>query len=207
MKTTSDLFDRIRVKPDVDAGLRRSGPACEVAGCDQPGTHRAPKGREKEGEYFCFCLDHVRAYNQSYNYFKGMKDTDVESFIRSAATGHRPTWSMGVKNAWSGGERRKAEAGFGTYRFQDGFGLFGDEPAGFEGPARPEARPVRNVERRAFETLHLDSSAGPSEIKARFKELVKRHHPDANGGDKACEDKLREVIEAYNHLRGAGFCE
>ena len=44
------------------------------------------------------------------------------------------------------------------------------------------------------------------EIKSRFKELVKRHHPDANGGDRASEDKLREIIEAYNYLKSAGYC-
>ena len=45
-----------------------------------------------------------------------------------------------------------------------------------------------------------------AEIKARFKVLVKRHHPDSHGGDRSYEDRLRAVIQAYNYLRAAGFC-
>jgi len=69
-----------------------------------------------------------------------------------------------------------------------------------------EARPVRNAERKAFDTLGLEIDAAAAEIKARFKELVKRHHPDANGGDRSTEDRLIEVIQAYNYLKSAKFC-
>ena len=201
MKLDSDLFDRIRVKPGEDRRLKRELPACEVAGCEQPGGYRAPKGRGREGEYFCFCLDHVRAYNQSYNYFAGMNQADMDAYIRSAAIGHRPTWKMGVNHHGRRGPGADGP-GFSDCRFEDSFGVFGED--GPE-PAREE-RPVRNVERRSFETLNLDATATASEIKSRFKELVKRHHPDVNGGDKRSEEKLREIIQAYNHLKAAGFC-
>jgi len=204
----SDLFRRIRVKPDEEEMLRRSLPRCDRAGCENAGTHRAPKGREREGQYWCFCLDHVREYNQSYNYFAGMSDTDMETYIRSASFGHRPTWSMGV-NSWGRRERRAGATGtrFDSFRFDDPHGLFDDAAPGFDARPREESRPVRNVERRSFGVLNLEPSATAAEIKARYKELVKRHHPDANGGDRACEDKLREVIEAYGHLKAAGFCD
>ena len=65
---------------------------------------------------------------------------------------------------------------------------------------------LRNAERKCLRTLDLDEDAKADEIKARFKALVKRHHPDINGGDKQSEDRLREVIQAYNHLKQAGFC-
>jgi DnaJ-class molecular chaperone len=65
---------------------------------------------------------------------------------------------------------------------------------------------VRNAERKALHALGLEDTASGPEIKARFKELVKRHHPDANGGDRGSEDKLREIIQAYNYLKSAGFC-
>ena len=58
--------------------------------------HRAPKGRDREGQYFNFCVDHVREYNKSYNYFTGMGDDDVRSYQKDSLTGHRPTWKMGV---------------------------------------------------------------------------------------------------------------
>jgi DnaJ-class molecular chaperone len=54
---------------------------------------------------------------------------------------------------------------------------------------------------KALMTLELDGSATQAKIKARYKDLVKRHHPDANGGDRSSEDRLREIIQAYNYLR------
>jgi DnaJ-class molecular chaperone len=62
------------------------------------------------------------------------------------------------------------------------------------------------VERRALDTLGLELDASRADIKTRFKQLVKRHHPDANGGDRTSEDRLREIIQAYNYLKAAGYC-
>ncbi len=70
---------------------------------------------------------------------------------------------------------------------------------------KPQQRMVRNVERKALETLGLEASATTAEVKARFKVLVKRHHPDANGGDRSSEDRLVEIIQAYNYLKTIGF--
>ena len=53
-------------------------------------------GRLREGQYFCFCLDHVREYNATYNYFNGMTDEAVRLYQKEALTGHRPTWKMGA---------------------------------------------------------------------------------------------------------------
>ena len=66
-------------------------------------------------------------------------------------------------------------------------------------------RTLKPLELKSLEALDLTAAAERHEIKARFKELVKRHHPDANGGDKRSEDKLREIIQAYNYLKQAGL--
>jgi hypothetical protein len=207
MKLNSPLYDRIRLKPDEDRRLKESCPACDWAGCKEPATHRAPKGRGREGEYWSYCLPHVREYNQSYNYFKDMKDDAVEAYLRDSLTGHRPTWKMGQH----GGQ--KSAAFGGNPKFSAGQSWF-DPFQVFEGasgtyrPDReaPEGRMIRNAERKALDTMGLDTDATAAEIKARFKELVKRHHPDANGGDRSTEDRLRSVIQAYNYLKSAGFC-
>src|SRR6201991_3844960 len=102
MKFDSPLFDRIRVKPDEDRRLRTSLPACEWPGCAHAGTHRAPKGRNHEREYWRFCLDHVREYNASYNFFAGMTDDAVARYQKDAVTGHRPTWKMGLNGKQPG---------------------------------------------------------------------------------------------------------
>lgn len=204
MKLDSPFFDRIRVKPNQDRRLKTDGQQCQWAGCDKPATHRAPKGRHSEGQFWHYCFDHVRAYNQSYNYFAGMPDDAVTAYQKDALTGHRPTWKMGMRGAGKTAETARRHAPEG---FADPFGVFG-EMGGTErpdpAPAR-ESRMVRNVERRAFESLGMEISATPEEIKARFKVLVKKYHPDANGGDISTEDRLRDVIQAYNHLKNAGF--
>src|ERR1043165_1876850 len=198
MKLDSPLFNRIRVKPEQErkpAGL----PACEWPGCNGAATHRAPKGRLREREYWRFCLDHVREYNHSYNYFAGMSEDAVARYQKDAVTGHRPTWRMG----FNGGTDRFYGGGAGDH-FEGPRGVGTGPPP--RGGRAAEARPVRNAERKAFDTLGLESDTEPAGIKARFKELVKRHHPDANGGDRSCEDRLREIIQAYNYLKSAKFC-
>jgi len=205
MKPYPKYFEKIRVRPDPDAELKARAPACQWDGCTQAGTHRAPVGRMKEGEYFRFCFDHVREYNKGFNYFSGLADTEIARFQKEALTGHRPTWKMGaaggVRSSPDFAQQRSGRAGY--YRsMRDPFNLFGD------GRERvvPRERKARPLEAKALETLGLDARAGAAEIKARYKELVKRHHPDANGGDRGSEERFREVLQAYRLLKQAGLC-
>jgi hypothetical protein len=207
MKLDSKFFDRLRVKPDENRLLRDTCPACEWPGCKEPGLYPAPKGRGMEGQYHRYCLDHVREYNKSYNYFAGLPDEDVIKHQKDDTIGHRPTWFVGV-NAWSRnrGQRNGARPGGFAHRFStlDPFGLFGENAPGGKAPGSP-ARPLRRAERKCLRQLNLEDGATKADIKARFKELVKRLHPDHNRGDRSSEDKLREVIQAYNYLRQAGL--
>jgi hypothetical protein len=198
MNFDSPLFDKIRVKPSKDRRPQTGGPVCQWHGCKEKATHRAPKGRGNEKNYWHFCLDHVREYNQSYNYFAGMSDAAVMAYQKDALTGHRPTWKMGTGKGATRAEWRT----FGSAG--DPFDLFG-EGLRAEQRARGETRPVRNAERKALEALSLEICATPVEVKIRFKELVKRYHPDANGGDRSTEDRLVEIIQSYNYLKSVGF--
>ena len=98
-----------------------------------------------------------------------------------------------------------------TYRkgwagdLHDSFGVFGGFGANKHEP-KPDVRPLKNLERKSFAALDLEGHETKTEIKTRYKSLVKKLHPDANGGDRSFEDRLREIIQAYNHLKGAGFC-
>ena len=208
MKLDSPFFDRLRLKPDAARRAENDSPRCDWPGCARPGAHRAPKGRGHEGEYWHYCLDHVREYNQGYNYFAGMGEDAVSAYQKDAVTGHRPTWRMGMRTARSAEERNaQASFGFNDARWHDPFHFF-EELGGMARPA-PEVsdgRIIRNAERKAFGVLALEINASATEIKSRFKELVKIHHPDANGGDRSTEDRLREIIQAYNYLKSAGFC-
>ena len=204
MKLDSAYFNKIR----IDAGEPQPAAPphmCEMRGCTAAGTHRAPKGRNLENEYFWFCLDHVRLYNKSYNYFSGMNDAAVQAFQKESIVGHRPTWQMGVNGKSTDAPRSAGRARPGwPGGAADPFRLFGE---GFQtrGP-EPERRKIHNMQAKSLTTLGLDMTATAEEIKARYKLLVKRHHPDANGGDRSLEDRLREVIQAYSYLKSVGFC-
>src|SRR6185312_14569418 len=151
MKFDSPLFDRIRVKPDKDRRRKTEGPCCEWADCKEKATHRAPKGRGREKDYWRFCLQHVREYNQSYNYFAGMNDAAVLAYQKDALTGHRPTWKMGTGKRTARPDLRA----FGNT--VDPFSLFGDGlRAEQQARAEADARPIRNAERKALDTLGLD---------------------------------------------------
>lgn len=208
MDTKSPLFDRIRVKPDQDRRLRAELPGCQWPRCDAPATHRAPKGRLHANEYWRFCLEHVREYNASYNFFAGMNEDAIAKYQKDALTGHRPTWKIGSIGGKRGMNRRNGRD-FRTsdWMTDDPFSLFGEKGAQ-PGHARPasEGRKILNAQRRALDALGLEADAKRADIKSRFKLLVKRHHPDANGGDRSSEDRLREIIQAYNYLKSAGFC-
>lgn len=207
MDSFSKLFDKIRIKPDKETLAKQVYPPCEWEGCDKAGIYRAPKGRGREGQYYHYCLDHVQAYNKSYNYFSGMQDEDVIAYQKDAMTGHRPTWTVSV-NKWgatdpnAGRGHRQADPAV-----NDPFGVFHGSRADAARPAEaPPHRRVSPMTQRAFETLHLEVGVGREEIKAQYKVMVKRHHPDANGGDRSSEERLREIIQAYNYLKTAGFC-
>ena len=197
MNLNSRIFDSIRVKSaQKSAPATASQPRCDYPGCAAIGEFRAPQGRDREGQFFCFCLDHVREYNAPYNYFNGMSADDVAVYQRDALTGHRPTWTMGSNRAAKGFR----EDGDDPSTVRDPLGVF---RARNPGPASTAAkRPKIGVAAlKALDQLGLDEGADKVAVKARYKELVKQLHPDANGGDRSNEDRLREIIRAYNYLK------
>jgi len=193
MDLNSRLFDRIRVKPTRKPAEPTPATPCSFPGCTAEGVFRAPKGRDRENEYFCFCMDHVREYNATYDYFRGMDDESLAKFRQAETIGHRPTWKMGPRGGAQGAQHVD-ETVYAEARSMRRRG------ARRTGDAAQAPR-YNALALKALFTLDLDANATEITIKARYKELVKRHHPDANGGDRSCEDKLREIIQAYNYLR------
>ncbi|HET6321914.1 MAG TPA: DnaJ domain-containing protein [Hyphomicrobium sp.] len=213
MKLDSKYFDSIRVasKRERSAPTREElHPRCQWKGCQEAGDHRAPRGRGRDGQYYLFCLEHVRQYNATYNYFDGMNDTEVQDFQKDAMTGHRPTWKVGVNASAPGtpppkGEQASAAgAGFG-FRAMDPHAFFARRAKAARAQPAESRRQLKPLEKKSLQTLNFSGEATREEIKARFKELVKIYHPDANGGDARSGDKLREIIQAYNYLKQAGL--
>jgi hypothetical protein len=207
MDLNSPLFDRIRIKPSADEPREAEGPACEHPGCKALGEFRAPKGRDQEGQYFRFCLNHVREYNASYNYFNGMSDNAVAAYQKDAIIGHRPTWTMGMNSSAKPGA--EAEAPKRDWAYVDPLGVLnGHDFTQARTRQAPEPKRPRytGAVRRALDVLGLDDGADGPAIKAQYKTLVKRFHPDANGGDRSYEARLRDIIKAHDTLKSAGLC-
>ncbi|MGY2050578.1 J domain-containing protein [Methylobacterium sp. JK268] len=206
MDLNSPLFDRIRIKPTCDDAATE-GPTCERPGCKQPGLHRAPKGRKQEGQYWRFCMEHVREYNASYNYFAGMNDAAVQAYQKDAVIGHRPTWAMGVNGDPRGAKRPEAPPR--EWDYVDPLGILraaGVAPDGARAKAEPPRPRYSAPVRKAYDVMGLEEGADAAAIKAQYKALVKRFHPDANGGDRTFEERLRDIIRAHDTLRAAGLC-
>lgn len=208
MKFESKYFDKIRIAGSAKAKEAPKPRLCQWKGCEKAGSHRAPMGRGQEGRFYLFCIDHVREYNAQYNYFLGMSDHEVADFQKDAQTGHRPTWKTSA-NAWAHGTRTGARSAdpssVGGNKLNDPHGFFAWRAKRTAPEDGEPQRYLKPLERKALEALHLPQTATKEQIKTRFKELVKQHHPDANGGDKRSEDKLREIIQAYNHLKQSGL--
>jgi hypothetical protein len=169
-------------------------------GCERPGLHRAPKARDRANEYWHFCLEHAADYNRRWDYFAGMSDAEVAAFQDAAITGHRPTWTF--RAAKSDG-LSAAFRGFQAGRRADVFNLFRGGRA--ERARVAHAPPVTRTQSMALEALSLEEGADAAQIRARYAELVKRFHPDVNGGDRACEAQLQRVIRAYQTLKASGM--
>lgn len=186
-------------RPNLSFDFRET-PRGNLRGCDHPGCmnageHRAPKGRDRLNEYWWFCLEHVRQYNLSWDFYAGMSEPEIERHVRQDTTWQRPTWPMGD---WRTRERRARDK-----VFNGGF-AFGADWTGEEGErhSAPRARP-RTPEDDALATLELPPGSDFANIKARYRQLAKQHHPDANGGAKEAEEKLKSINQAYNILKAA----
>jgi hypothetical protein len=209
MKLDSKLFDRIRINPRQHAPEPQAEvPDCAWEGCDQPGIYKAPKGHRFEGEYHHFCLEHVRHYNTAFNYFSGMTDKEREAHVyRTSETDGRPSWGLGTKPGdYQGPRMPRRDPNTQGKRFADPLHIWARYRRHNAGAAKAEREiKLGEPDRRAFEALGFTTSAKSDEIKRAYKALVKIHHPDANGGDKASEERLRSIIAAYTHLKQKGF--
>lgn len=168
---------------------------CDYPDCHSGGAFRAPKSRDRLDEHYWFCLDHVREYNKSWNFFEDMSGDQIEEFQRADVTGHRPTWRLGLNAS-------AEHAGI----IQDDLGIL--HAAGLGGrynETEHDLRPLPPEQRDALAELDLPPLAALDEIKSRYKELAKKHHPDLNNGDAAAEEKFKAIGKAYNYLLTCGY--
>lgn len=186
--------NRARHATSYDFAPRPAVRTCDHPGCAGDGEFRAPKARDRLNEYFWFCLNHVREYNKAWDYYAGMSPDQIETEVRCDTTWQRPTWPLGF---WS------VQEAFLRDRVVKGFGFeFGHDPGKSKADEQTQRRQAaRTAEEEALTVLELAPPVDFPRIKARYRELVKTHHPDANGGDRQSEERLKEINQAYNTLK------
>lgn len=166
---------------------------CEWPGCGAPAPHRAPKSRQELHESRWFCLDHIREFNAAWNYFEGMSDAEVEADIRRDTTWQRPSWRLGTFLGRSKARFKPEDV------LRDPFGLFGEGPRPRSSEPPPAPHPTGPMA-EAMRVMELAEPLTLEALKKRYKVLVKLHHPDANQGDKAAEERFKRITQAYRTL-------
>jgi hypothetical protein len=181
-------MSRIRIETSAEPGPEPRRRLCDRPGCAEGGEYRAPRSRATLDVFYWFCLDHVREYNAAWNYYAGMSEAEIEAEIRHDTVWQRPTWPLGSRYGTNGP------------RVRDDFGIFGGE-------SRRDARNRRppTAEEAALVVFAIEPPFTLVRLKARYKELVKLHHPDAHGGDKAAEEMLKVINQAYSTLKASYF--
>jgi len=154
--------------------------ACDSPGCTAPGAFRAPKSRDALDQYWWFCLEHVREYNRTWDYYKGMTPAQIEAELRRDTTWRRPSWPLGHLGALDD--------------------LLAD-PLGLLARRRPRPAPPSEEAppelKRPLAILGLAWPTTRENVKRRYKTLVLAHHPDRHGGSPEEEEKLKDINAAY----------
>lgn len=202
MTSDSKIFVGLRPTRKNSAVKREpAGPQCQWDGCDKVGAHRAPVGRDGEGLYLQFCATHVKEYNKGYNFAPNLSDPVVARYQRQATSGSRPTAGSAIKPPSE--MPLPSTARSGSAKATNARKSAAQRQAAM---AERQQRKLKVLEAKAFEVLDLSPEATPEEIRSRYKERLKMHHPDANQGDRNSEDQLRASIDAHRILKLNGFC-
>jgi hypothetical protein len=209
-------FKDIRIRPPKPGeeepaandglGLKPGQRPCEWAGCRAAATSRAPKSRDMLNEHYWFCQNHAGEYNRSWDFFAGMNEAQVRAAQEARMVGDRPTWQFKASRFSREAAAFAAKMGSGAPNkgagtYADPLGVFSASQARAEKPA--PSRRLGRLEQRAMDELDLEAGADGPAIRSRYLELVKRFHPDSNGGDRSTEQKLARVIRAYKTLQAA----
>jgi hypothetical protein len=206
-------FVDIRVRPpkpeeeerEADVHSLKPGErACEWPGCRVAGSAKAPKSRERLDEHYWFCQPHAGEYNRNWNFFEGMSEREAQRVHEARATGDRPTWQFKASRFSREAAAFVRNAGSGQ-GYADPFDIQGRRARAAQSRAQEAAaaRRLGRLEQKALAELDLEATAEKAEIRARYTELVKRCHPDANGGDRSAEQRLQRVLKAYKTLQKA----
>lgn len=190
----------------MSGAVDSTGKACQKPGCDKPAKFRAPKSPDQLDDFFWFCLDHVREYNLNWNFFQGASNELLDAQVESDRVWNRPTRPFAGKGARApeGHPEGRAWQRFG---FDDPMEVLGRNgtlnpgAASAERSASVARRRLPPTERKALDILEARDDQTKTEIRVLYKALVKALHPDMNGGKRDDEDRLAEVVWAWEQIK------
>jgi len=181
--------------------VEAEGRLCAEPGCTAAGEFRAPplegarNGFDGPPQFRWLCLDHVRAFNSGYNFFSGMSPDEIHEAQRPIAGWERETRAFSanpdVPPRWADFADPLDAIGA---RFRDRMKDRGE---------RKDGRPLSGADRDALKVLDLEIDCDRTALRKRYSELVRKYHPDRNGGDRSHEARLQRVIAAYQQLKGS----
>ena len=161
---------------------------CEWHNCKESGKFKAPTEKDNSKNFKWLCENHIKLFNKNWNYFEGMSQNEIENFLKSDLTWHRPTQKFGAPDnffniLWNNALSDK----FNIFNKEDSFII--------------QKKKLSEKDKDAFRIMDLEFSADWNTIQKKFKTLVKKFHPDKHGGNKQYEDKLKKITLAYSHLK------
>jgi hypothetical protein len=189
----ADKKRRTKGRRGMSGAFETSTRACEHPGCREQGQYRAPKSPETLDDYLWFCREHVREYNLKWNFFTGSTEEEFQAQIDSDRVWERPTKPFGKKP-----EEAKAWSRLGI---EDPHEVLGEKATQNPGKSITGTRRLPPTERKALEILEARDHWSRAEIRKQYKSLVKDLHPDMNGGNRADEDRLQEVVWAWDQIK------
>ena len=162
---------------------------CEWTNCNAIGKFKAPQEKDNSKNYKWLCKEHIKLFNKNWNYFEGMSQDEIEDFLKSELTWHRPTQKFASSDNFFNILWNNA--------LSDKFNFFKQEKMtnGFT------VRKLSEKDKDAFRIMELELNTDWTIVQKKFKTLVKKFHPDKNSGNKECEDKLKRITLAYSHLK------
>ncbi len=190
-------------KRGLSGAIETSARQCEHDGCQEAGKFRAPKSPDNLEDFFWFCKDHIREYNKKWNFFENHSPEELEEHVNSDRVWGRDTKPF--KEAISRGTDGHPEGNaFKRFGFDDPYEVLGENatinPAT---GARAQQRRLPATERKALEILGAEDSMTKAEIRKAYKSMVKAMHPDLNGGRRDDEERLAEVVWAWDQIKGS----
>ena len=193
IRVSSDKKKRKTGRRGMSGAFESSQKPCDFPECSAPGLYRAPKSPDQLDDFFWFCKDHVREYNLRWNFFEGATDDEFQKFLDKARVWERETKPFSQK------DDGRAWARLGV---NDPMQLLGEKATQNPGKVQSTVtRKLPSTERKALEILDARDTWTRTEIRKQYKSLVKDLHPDMNGGNRDDEERLQEVVWAWDQIK------